>query len=189
MGFEPPFTLGHENAGWIAELGEGVTGFKEGDPVAVYGPWGCGRPLMPALNGELLRERASVGTFGGGLGSDGGMADYMLVPAVRLLSPAWRFSRRSCAAERCCADPYHASSARCRSSTLTHGRGNGCRRTRSHGDSTPRVLAPVRIIAADVDERKLEQAKALGADDVVNNRNAGRSRREDTENHRPRGAG
>lgn len=32
LGFEPPFTLGHENAGWIAELGEGVTGFKEGDP-------------------------------------------------------------------------------------------------------------------------------------------------------------
>src|SRR5918998_2394533 len=35
-----------------------------------------------------------------------------------------------------------------------------------------RVLAPVRIVAADVDEKKLEQAKALGADEVVNNRNA-----------------
>ena len=34
------------------------------------------------------------------------------------------------------------------------------------------VLAPVRIVAADVDEKKLEQAKALGADDIVNNRNA-----------------
>src|SRR5919199_1408565 len=39
----PGFTLGHENAGWVAELGAGVTGFKEGDAVAVYGPWGCGR--------------------------------------------------------------------------------------------------------------------------------------------------
>lgn len=35
-----------------------------------------------------------------------------------------------------------------------------------------RVLAPVRIVAADVDDRKLQQAKALGADEVVNNRNA-----------------
>ncbi len=35
-----------------------------------------------------------------------------------------------------------------------------------------RVLAPVRIIAADVDDEKLEQAKRLGADEVVNNRNA-----------------
>jgi propanol-preferring alcohol dehydrogenase len=30
----------------------------------------------------------------------------------------------------------------------------------------------VRIVAADVDDTKLEQAKALGAHDVVNNRNA-----------------
>jgi len=34
-----------------------------------------------------------------------------------------------------------------------------------------RVLAPLHIIAADVDATKLEQAKALGADDIVNNRN------------------
>jgi len=26
LGFTPPFTLGHENAGWIAALGEGVLG-------------------------------------------------------------------------------------------------------------------------------------------------------------------
>ena len=43
LGFKPPFTLGHENAGWVSALGDGVTGFKEGDAVAVYGPWGCGR--------------------------------------------------------------------------------------------------------------------------------------------------
>ena len=35
LGFTPPFTLGHENAGWVAGLGDGVTSFKEGDAVAV----------------------------------------------------------------------------------------------------------------------------------------------------------
>ena len=51
----PPFTLGRENAGWIAALGQGVAGFKEGDAVAVYGPVGLRPlPLMPALDGELL---------------------------------------------------------------------------------------------------------------------------------------
>ena len=35
-----------------------------------------------------------------------------------------------------------------------------------------RVLAPVRIVAADVNDKKLQHAKALGADDIVNNRNA-----------------
>ena len=32
LGFTPPFTLGHENAGWIAALGEGVAGSKKGMP-------------------------------------------------------------------------------------------------------------------------------------------------------------
>jgi len=66
MAWKPPFTLGHENAGWIDSIGTGVSRFREGDPVAVYGAWGC--------------EGGS-----GGLGLDGGMADYMLVPFERLL--------------------------------------------------------------------------------------------------------
>ena len=43
LGLRPPFTLGHENAGWVAAARRGRRGFKEGDAVAVYGPWGCGR--------------------------------------------------------------------------------------------------------------------------------------------------
>ena len=31
----PPFTLGHEIAGWVEELGSGVKGFERGDAVAV----------------------------------------------------------------------------------------------------------------------------------------------------------
>src|SRR5688500_10852548 len=84
LGFEPPFTLGHENAGWVAELGEGVAGFKEGDAVAVYGPWGCGRCHSCQLSMENYCEHwAELGTFGGGLGSGGGLADCMLVPSAR----------------------------------------------------------------------------------------------------------
>ena len=40
----PPFTLGHEIAGWVEEVGTGVTQFKHGDPVAVLPGWtSCGR--------------------------------------------------------------------------------------------------------------------------------------------------
>ncbi|MFI7606225.1 alcohol dehydrogenase catalytic domain-containing protein [Micromonospora sp. NPDC049366] len=42
MPWNPPFTLGHENAGWVHALGHGVTGLAVGQPVAVYGAWGCG---------------------------------------------------------------------------------------------------------------------------------------------------
>ncbi|WP_341250101.1 NAD(P)-dependent alcohol dehydrogenase [Euzebya pacifica] len=84
----PPFTLGHENAGWVETVGAGVTGLSHGDPVAVYGPWGCGRCHRCRTGAENYCERAAdIGAAGGGLGLDGGMAPLMLVPDPRLLVP------------------------------------------------------------------------------------------------------
>jgi propanol-preferring alcohol dehydrogenase len=86
----PPFTLGHENAGWVHALGDGVTGFTVGQPVAVYGPWGCGSCARCRLGIETYCENpaaASVPGGGGGLGLDGGMAEYLLVPDARHLVP------------------------------------------------------------------------------------------------------
>lgn len=86
----PPFTLGHENAGWVDAVGEGVTTVHEGDAVAVYGPWGCGACARCRFGIEIYCEdplHAPVPGGGGGLGLDGGMADYMLVPNERLLVP------------------------------------------------------------------------------------------------------
>lgn len=82
----PPFTLGHENAGWVHALGAGVTGLEIGQPVAVYGPWGCGTCPHCLLGVETYCENpagAPVPGGGGGLGLDGGMADLMLVPSAR----------------------------------------------------------------------------------------------------------
>jgi propanol-preferring alcohol dehydrogenase len=82
----PPFTLGHENAGWVHTYGDGVTGLAVGDPVAVYGAWGCGTCSRCRMGVETYCENvaaAPVAGGGGGLGLDGGMAEYMLVPDVR----------------------------------------------------------------------------------------------------------
>lgn len=79
-----PFTLGHENAGLVHALGEGVHNFSIGDPVAVYGAWGCGTCARCTLGVENYCERTQF-TGGGGLGIDGGMADYLLVPSQRHL--------------------------------------------------------------------------------------------------------
>src|SRR5262245_1932133 len=38
-----PLILGHENAGVVAAVGSGVNAVREGDAVAVFGGWGCGR--------------------------------------------------------------------------------------------------------------------------------------------------
>lgn len=84
----PPFTIGHENAGWVDAVGAGVTGLSVGDPVAVYGPWGCGRCHRCRQGMENYCERqAEIGPAGGGLGLDGGMASHMLIPDPRLLVP------------------------------------------------------------------------------------------------------
>jgi propanol-preferring alcohol dehydrogenase len=84
--FEPPFTLGHENAGWVESLGPGVTGLDVGQPVAVYGPTGCGTcpRCVRGLENYCERPPASMAM---GLGSDGGMAPHLLVPDARHLVP------------------------------------------------------------------------------------------------------
>ena len=74
-----PMTLGHETAGWVHALGPGVADLNEGDAVAVYGAWGCRVCPRCAVGLENYCERPSA-VGGGGLGLDGGMADYLLVP-------------------------------------------------------------------------------------------------------------
>lgn len=86
----PPFTLGHENAGWVYAVGAGVRHLEIGQPVAIYGPWGCGRCTHCSLGIETLCEdpgAAPIVSGGGGLGLDGGMADLMLVPSARQVIP------------------------------------------------------------------------------------------------------
>lgn len=87
--FSLPFTLGHENAGWVHSVGDGVTSVEAGQPVAVYGAWGCGTCARCRVGIENYCEgsRTPHGGAGCGLGMDGGMADYMLVPDARYLLP------------------------------------------------------------------------------------------------------
>jgi alcohol dehydrogenase, propanol-preferring len=86
--YELPFTLGHEVAGTVVALGPGADGVGVGDSVLVYGPWGCGDCRRCRLGEEHLCERAA-GTRkrGCGLGHDGGLAEYLVVPSSRLLVP------------------------------------------------------------------------------------------------------
>jgi alcohol dehydrogenase, propanol-preferring len=83
-----PFTLGHENAGWVEACGPGVSGLEIGEPVAVYGPLGCGRCARCQTGEENICDRLSeLPGAGWGLGVDGGLAQYMLVDSVRQLAP------------------------------------------------------------------------------------------------------
>lgn len=84
--FPLPLVLGHEVAGTVREVGEGVTGLAVGDPVVVHGPWGCGECRRCRAGEENLCPRAACERiFPVGLGSDGGLADQVLVPSARHL--------------------------------------------------------------------------------------------------------
>ena len=77
----PPFTLGHEIAGLVEEIGPGVIGFKTGEPVAVVPLWGSCGHCPPCRRGEENFCYYMAGEFGAGIGFDGGLAEYIAVPA------------------------------------------------------------------------------------------------------------
>ena len=79
--FGLPLILGHEVSGYVAALGKGVTGIEEGDPVAVFGAWGCGQ-CRYCVRGD---EQACDQLRWVGHGPPGGYAEYLMVPAARHL--------------------------------------------------------------------------------------------------------
>ena len=78
-----PWILGHEVTGWVEALGHGAHGFEHGEPVAVYGGWGCGMCRL-CLGGE---EQLCATTSWVGVGQPGGWAEYLVVPSPRHLVP------------------------------------------------------------------------------------------------------
>ena len=79
-----PFTLGHEVAGTVAAVGVGVSTAWLDEPVAVHGVWSCGRCRRCRQGRENACLRLT-GPVGCGLGYDGGLAEFMLVPSERFL--------------------------------------------------------------------------------------------------------
>jgi propanol-preferring alcohol dehydrogenase len=170
MDFELPFTLGHENAGWVEAVGAGVEGFEQGEAVAVYGPWGCGRCRACRRSAENYCERqAEIGNFGGGLGLDGGMAEYMLVPHPRLLIPLGDLDPREAAPLSDAAlTPYHA----IKRSLHLLGPGStavviGVGGLGHMAVQILRALSAAQVIAVDISAEKLKLAREVGADQTV----------------------
>ena len=170
MDFDVPFTLGHENAGWVEAVGAGVEGLEIGEAVAVYGPWGCGRCRACRRSAENYCERqAEIGAFGGGLGLDGGMAEYMLVPDPRLLLPLGDLDPRDAAPLSDAAlTPYHAIKRSLHllapgSTAVVIGVGG----LGHMAVQILRELTPARVIAVDTSAEKLRLAEEVGAEEAV----------------------
>jgi NAD+-dependent secondary alcohol dehydrogenase Adh1 len=68
-----PYTLGHENAGWVEEVGDAVRTVSRGDPVIVHPLRSCGVCLGCRRGEDMYCEN---GTFPG-LNVEGGFANFL----------------------------------------------------------------------------------------------------------------
>src|SRR5918994_172738 len=79
-----PYTLGHENAGWVHEVGSDVSHVAPGDTVILHPQATCGFCRYCRAGDDMH----CVDSFFPGLNTDGGMATYHAVrKAVPLLYP------------------------------------------------------------------------------------------------------
>ena len=165
----PPFTLGHEIAGWVEELGSGVTKFQRGDAVAINPSWAsCGRCHM-CRSGEENHCLYQKAIRAPGVGYDGGHAAYVLIPEARFLVPIGDL------------DPVEA--APLTDAGITTYTAINAALPRIWPGSTAvvigvgglglyavqflRPLTGARIVAVDSSEARLKLAREFGADDVV----------------------
>jgi NAD+-dependent secondary alcohol dehydrogenase Adh1 len=72
-----PYTIGHENAGWVHEVGSAVTNVQVGDTVILHPTPTCGLCRACRAGQDMHCGDSSFP----GLSHDGGMAEYLLTSA------------------------------------------------------------------------------------------------------------
>jgi propanol-preferring alcohol dehydrogenase len=161
-----PLTLGHENAGIVSAVGSGVEGVREGDAVAVFGGWGCGR-CDYCVSGH---DQLCITPAWAGLSQyDGGYAEYLLVPNEKYLVRLGKLSPRQAAPLTDAAlTPYRAvkkamSFLEPDQKVLVIGLGG----LGQYGLKFLRLLSGCPVIAVDVSDAKRVIAKELGAAHVL----------------------
>jgi S-(hydroxymethyl)glutathione dehydrogenase/alcohol dehydrogenase len=183
--FTPPLVLGHEGAGVVVEVGEGVTEFKVGDHVVSSFIYMCGKCRYCSQGRPVLCERASQAYFtlpdgtvrthdAGGkplnvFGGVGVMAEYATMHvnnAVKIDSdiPLSAASLVGCAVMTGVGSVFNTAELKPGSTAAVFGCGGvglnaiqGC------------VIAGAEtIIAVDTNDDKLEIARQFGATDTIN---------------------
>jgi len=163
-----PLVLGHENAGWVEEVGSGVTTVSKGDAVLVYPPYSCGLCVPCRRGNDMLCVRHEFT----GLSVDGGFADYVLVSERSLIrlpdgvEPAEVAPHADAGLTAYHAVRRLAHLAVPGSTAVVIGVGGvghiALQLVRELGSST--------TVAVDTDERRRRLAAELGADEVLDGR-------------------
>jgi propanol-preferring alcohol dehydrogenase len=161
-----PLIMGHEVAGQVAEVGREVRGVKPGDRVVVNFYVTCGRCQFCRVGRDTLCPELRQHGFS----IDGGFADYLKTPAVNLCRVPDHVSlEQACILGDAVATSYHAITKRAQVRPGTTVALIGVGGVGLHALQMAR-LAGGRVIAVDVNDARLELARTLGADAVVDAR-------------------
>ena len=164
-GLRPPVVLGHENAGWVHAVGDGVTRRRAGDAVLVYPAYSCGLcvPCRRGLDMHCERHQFT------GLTRDGGFAEYVLVDERSLIRlPAGVEPEEVAPHADAGITAYHA--VRKLAPRLLPGTTSAVIGVGGVGHialQLLRILGAGAVVAVDTDERRRRLARELGADEVL----------------------
>ncbi|MGY1782023.1 zinc-dependent alcohol dehydrogenase [Geodermatophilus sp. SYSU D01036] len=162
-----PITLGHEIAGTVAAAGKAVTGWDEGRRVCVF-PVLFDGTCASCLAGhsEICVARRIVGIH-----ADGGLAEYVAVPATNLAAVPDGVPLEQAAI---CTDavmtPFHALTEVARVAPGESVAVIGVGGLGLHAVQIARIAGASPVIAVDTRRTQLERARQSGADVVVDAR-------------------
>jgi len=177
-----PFLLGHEGAGIVESVGEGVTNVKQGDHVILAWRAPCAKCRFclagklhlcaASLNATSKMHAQSDGVELNPVLGIGTFCTYTLVHSKQCIPvdpelPKGQMSLIGCGVMTGIGAALYTASVEPGSSVAVFGCGGV-------GDSVimgSRIAGATKIIAVDLDNQKLEWAKGFGATDLVNPRN------------------
>jgi NAD+-dependent secondary alcohol dehydrogenase Adh1 len=162
---ELPYTPGHENAGWVHEVGSAVTNVEVGDTVIVHPFISCGL-CGPCRSGDDMH--CLNGSFPG-IDRDGGFADFLMtsVRSVVKLEPGLDPKDIAALADAGLTAIHAVKKAITVLSSGTRAGVIGAGGLGHIGIQCLRVMTPTEIIVIDPSERALELASEWGADHTV----------------------
>ncbi|MDR1971941.1 MAG: alcohol dehydrogenase catalytic domain-containing protein [Treponema sp.] len=157
-----PRVMGHEITGVVAEIGKAVTRVKPGDPVIVDQIVACGE-CYPC---KIGRPNICCALKVRGVHIDGGYREYLCAGenAMHLLPEGLPFT------EAVMIEPMSIAFQACSRAEITAGDTVFILGAGALGKSIIKaaLLTGATLIAADVADRRLEEAKALGVNLVIN---------------------
>ncbi|EXJ63555.1 uncharacterized protein A1O5_11316 [Cladophialophora psammophila CBS 110553] len=162
---DAPYTLGHENAGVIEVLGEGVTDLKVGEGVAVRHMPHCSHCEYCIRGVEQHCETYKRGAIeiNRGTGWDGGLAEFMICPRDQLVSIGNEDPIKYAPLTDAGVTAYHAVGTvkhclRPGSSAIVIG----CGGLGSYAIQFLNLLMGVKVYGVDVSDNRLRIAQQLG---------------------------